>query len=160
MKNSYISIDKQAEIVLKTPKVSSDFIKKLLEDKEPWLRKKIKNLETNPPIFLNLDDINSSSSKKYLKNRVDFFAQVMNLKYSELKFRKMKSRWGSCTSKGVITLNKKLIKTPSKCIDYVIIHELAHLVHMNHSKKFHKLVLNYIHDANDAKEILARIVFI
>ena len=83
----------------------------------------------------------------------------MGLKYSELKFRKMKSRWGSCSSNGVITLNKKLIKTPQECIDYVIVHELAHLIHMNHSKKFHQLVEEYFPQATGAKETLSRVVF-
>lgn len=153
-------MDKQANIILKTPRVSSRYVKQLLDDKEPWIRKKIKNLESNPAILLNLDEINSISSKEYLKNKVDYFSNIMNLKYNELKFRKMKSRWGSCTSNGIITLNKKLIKTPEKCIDYVVVHELAHLVHMNHSKKFHKLILNYIPDAKRAKDILSRVVFI
>ena len=83
----------------------------------------------------------------------------MNLSYSDLKFRKMKSRWGSCNSNGVITLNKKLIKTPEICIDYVIVHELAHLVHMNHSKKFHLLIDKYMSNAKKAKELLSRVVF-
>ena len=68
----------------------------------------------------------------------------MNLDYSEIKFRKMKSRWGSCNSKGVITLNTQLIKIDKELIDYIIVHELAHLTHMNHSKRFHNLVELYI----------------
>ena len=119
----------------------------------------MKNIELNPPILLSLDGINSKESKEYMTNRVDFFSKKMNLKYSELKFRKMKSRWGSCNSKGVITLNKKLINTPQECIDYVVVHELAHLVHMNHSKKFHKLVESYFPQANEAKSTLSKVVF-
>lgn len=130
-----------------------------MSDKELWIRKKLEKLQLNPPIVLALDGIDSKSSKEELTRRVDFFAQIMGLKYSELKFRKMKSRWGSCSSNGVITLNKKLIKTPQECIDYVIVHELAHLTHMNHSKKFHQLVEEYLPQATGAKEILSRVVF-
>ena len=83
-------------------------------------------------------------SKEYLTNRLNHFSHVMNLDYSEVKFRKMKSRWGSCNSKGVITFNTELLKVKKEFIDYVIVHELAHLVHMNHSKSFHDLVSRYI----------------
>ena len=159
LKHSYISVDKESNVVLKTPKVSDKFIDKLLLEKESWIKRKIKHTESNPPLVLSVSDIDTNSSKEHLESRIDFFAKEMQLKYSELKFRKMKSRWGSCNSKGVITLNKKLAKTPSICIDYVVVHELSHLVYMNHSPKFHKLVDKYFNHSVEAKEILSRIVF-
>lgn len=59
----------------------------------------------------------------------------------KLKYRKMKSRWGSCTMPtGIIILNKNLVKAPIECIDYVMVHELVHLVHQNHSKNFYELL--------------------
>ena len=68
----------------------------------------------------------------------------MNLHYTKLKFRKMKSRWGSCNSRKEITLNKELLRLDKKLIDYVVVHELAHLMYMNHSKEFHTLVDFYL----------------
>ncbi|MFB9212568.1 M48 family metallopeptidase [Echinicola jeungdonensis] len=56
-----------------------------------------------------------------------------------LVVKRMNKRWGSCTPKGRIILNPEVIKTPSKCIEYVVIHELCHLIHPNHSKAFYKL---------------------
>ena len=159
LRNSYISVDKNKNIVLKTPKVSQSFINDLLQKKERWIRKQLQSIQDNPPLILNLDDINSKSSKDFLKSRVEYYSKEMNLTYKELKYRKMSRRWGSCTSTKIITLNKKLAKTPLTCIDYVVVHELAHLVHMNHSKKFHQLVLRYYPSAEEAKAILSRIVF-
>ncbi len=86
-------------------------------------------------------------AKKYLIPRVNHFSNIMDLNYEEIKFRKMKSRWGSCSSVGVITLNTELLKINKELIDYIIVHELAHLTHMNHSKKFHSLVDQYIPDS-------------
>ncbi len=61
--------------------------------------------------------------------------------YPELKFRRMKSRWGSCNpSNNIITMNTMLIQAPVSVMEYVMVHELAHLVHPNHSKEFHQLV--------------------
>ena len=81
---------------------------------------------------------------KYLPQRVEYFANVMKLQFKELKFRKLKSRWGSCNSLGVVTLNSELMKIKKELIDYVIVHELAHLVYMNHSREFHNLVNFYL----------------
>jgi len=65
--------------------------------------------------------------KKYKVEPKSIYLQKMNL------------RWGSCTTKGKIILNPELLKAPKGCIEYVIIHELCHLVHKNHTKKFFKL---------------------
>jgi predicted metal-dependent hydrolase len=56
-----------------------------------------------------------------------------------MRLRKMKRTWGSCSAKGVITLNPHLVKAPAKCIDYVIAHELCHLEELNHGKAFYAL---------------------
>lgn len=68
------------------------------------------------------------------------YRQQMNIQAPQLKWRETTSRWGSCSSNGNIMLNWRLIHTPSEVAQYVIIHELAHRVHHNHSKKFWQLV--------------------
>ncbi|MDD7915488.1 M48 family metallopeptidase [Polaribacter ponticola] len=57
----------------------------------------------------------------------------------KIEIRKMQNRWGSCSTKGRILLNPELIKAPKACIEYVIIHELCHLVHRDHTKAFFDL---------------------
>jgi predicted metal-dependent hydrolase len=56
-----------------------------------------------------------------------------------MRLRRMKRTWGSCSSKGVITLNPHLVKSPPECIDYVIAHEVCHLREHNHGKDFYAL---------------------
>ncbi len=63
-----------------------------------------------------------------------------NIILERMDIKRMKNRWGSCTNKGVVTLNPELIKAPSKCIEYVILHELCHLSVPNHKKEFYALL--------------------
>lgn len=93
-------------------------------------------------------------AKDYLLKRAQHYSKEMGLNYSEIKFRKMRSRWGSCSSRGVITFNTELIKIDKKLIDFVVVHELAHLTHMNHSKRFHALVNQYIADSRELNQEL------
>lgn len=77
------------------------------------------------------------------------------VKMPEIKVRKMKTRWGSCMPyKGVITLNLTLAYKPLCCTEYVVLHELCHLVHPNHSKKFYALIQKYMPDYKQRKDLL------
>lgn len=71
--------------------------------------------------------------------------------YPAIEIRRMKNRWGSCTPNGKIILNPELIKAPARCIEYVIIHELCHLVHPNHNKQFYKLLNSILPESNTLK---------
>ena len=194
LKHSYISISKDAKIVVKTPKVSKRFVDNLLVEKKTWIKKQLLKLEQNKAIEINLEDevllfgkvysIDSSEVKilkdllkmvkkptkenllkcydyfyklfaqDYLTSRLEYFSNMMGLKYSEIRYKKLKSRWGSCSSKKVITLNTQLLKVDKELIDYVVVHELSHLVFMNHSKEFHNLVENYLPNSKDKRKRL------
>lgn len=71
-----------------------------------------------------------------------------------LKIRRMKSRWGSCSRSGEITLNLRLIHLPLVCIEYIIMHELCHLKHLNHSKDFYSFLQHVMPDWKERKAIL------
>jgi len=82
-------------------------------------------------------------AEKLVKERADELCPRVGVTYVRLTVRGARTRWGSCSQKGNINFNWKLMMAPEPVIDYVIIHELAHLKEMNHSKNFWKLVAEH-----------------
>jgi len=79
-------------------------------------------------------------ARLHLPERVEHFVRAMQVKPSGLSFRCQKTRWGSCSNQGHISLNWKIVFAPEKVIDYLVVHELSHLVHANHSADFWSMV--------------------
>jgi len=94
-------------------------------------------------------------AEKYFKKVVEEYLSIVKKEVKNIKIRQMKTRWGSCnTSKGYINLNSELIKKRRESIEYVIFHELAHLVHPNHSREFYNYLDTYMPDWKKRKEKL------
>lgn len=93
-------------------------------------------------------------ARDYLAQRVHNLAGISGLQPASVHVRYYKSRWGSCHANQEIRLNWQLIQAPEKIIDYVIIHELCHLQHMNHSSAFWSLVETYCPDYRQHRQWL------
>ncbi len=96
------------------------------------------------------------SGKNYLSHLTKIQSERMGLYPKALSFRSQKTRWGSCSSQGKISLNWRLVAAPSHIAEYVVIHELAHLKHQDHSKNFWRLVEQFSPDYRDHKAWLKK----
>jgi len=130
----------------------------LIEKKRKWLEKNLlqleKNtLENNEFLFLgikhknfdnrDLDKFYKLEAQKLIPKIVTEYSELMQLFPTAIKFRKNKRTWGSCNYRNELNFNTLLMKFPIPLIEYVVIHELAHIKHKNHSKRFWACVEQY-----------------
>lgn len=84
-----------------------------------------------------------AEARKLIEEQLDKLSARLEVNCNRITIRGQKTRWGSCSQKGRLNFNWRLIMAPKPVIDYIVIHELAHLKEMNHSKKFWGLVAQH-----------------
>jgi predicted metal-dependent hydrolase len=92
------------------------------------------------------DTFYKKRAQEHVAQRLAHFERLCGRRAASLRIRKMKRRWGSCTGRGVITINAAVMRLPEAVIDYIIVHELSHLRHMNHSRAFYAEVERILPD--------------
>lgn len=118
-------------------------VKQIIKNKDPeWTKgvMYIPIMEDESERRLYLKKWISKQTSLIVQKRIEYFSNLMQLDYTALKIMKSVNRWGTCSSDGKISFNYKLSMLPPKLIDYIVIHELAHLIEFNHSKKFYKII--------------------
>ena len=93
-------------------------------------------------------------AKAYMDKRLAEFGEQFGLQVKSLSIRNQKTLWGSCTARGAITMNWRLMLAPAAIVDYVLAHELCHLRHLNHSAQFWGLVEQIIPDYRSRRALL------
>ena len=97
-------------------------------------------------IDMGVNEFYRDRAKYHLPTIVDRYANLMELYPTKLSFRKAKRQWGSCSGKNAISLNYLMMKLPMDIIEYIIVHELAHIKYKHHQESFWRLVGSYISD--------------
>lgn len=109
------------------------------------------------PNMIDLDKWLKKEITDTFQKRLDFWYNCYKetIPYPKLRIRKMKTRWGVCNRKNnTVTLNSELVRYSKPCLDYVIVHELSHFVHFNHSKEFWNQVSKYCPNYPEIKKEL------
>ncbi len=152
-----IVVDESGQVSIRMPLYgSSSVARRLAEEKKDWILEKVFLQKQRLQIRQAQDEEREQkftkeqrdalekryrkAAKEYFPKRADYYAQVLGVHYERIRIAEQKTRWGSCSSKGTLSFNWKLMLAPPKVLDYVVVHELCHLKEMNHSRAFWSLV--------------------
>ena len=132
------TVSTSGRLAMSVPKYTSDFlVKRFLNSNRKMIREKLPLKDPNEQRARDYQKKQlAKKAKEYLPYRLEYYAKLYGYKYDKCRLTHANTRWGSCSSNRTISLNIGLMKVPEVLRDYVIIHELAHLNHMNHSKAF------------------------
>lgn len=140
IKNMYIHI-KEGKVIVKAPiRLKEKYIQEFLDKKSKWIYENIKRYEQKPKKEEKIEQEDIERLKIIMQKSIEKYSKTLKVIPNKVRIKDIKYAWGSCSSKKNITINLKLAKKEEKIIEYVVLHEMCHLIEMNHSKKFWNLV--------------------
>jgi predicted metal-dependent hydrolase len=158
-----IRINVDGEVVVTKPvRVSIGFVRGVVERKMDWIKEKIEEMKKKPKKLLahfsNADfHANKIKAHEFVCERIDHYNKFYKQRIEKITIKNQKSRWGSCSGKKNLNFNYKLVFLPIEIADYVIVHEICHLIEMNHSQKFWNQVELQIPDYKTLRKELKKL---
>lgn len=147
-KTMQLSIDIYGRLLVRCPRTTTDAaIAQFLSNHADWIA-----AHTPPPsqrlVPLTQEEVCRLADKamEVIPPLVYQFAKEIGVTYGRITIRNQRTRWGSCSGRNNLNFNCLLLLTPPEVMDYVIVHELCHLIHLNHSKAFWSTVEHYMPD--------------
>ena len=154
-----LQLDRDGRAVVRAPYgVKKEFIDRFVAEHEVWLaraREKQQNRRLAHPEPTDEErKALLAQAREYLPMRVDYWSGIMGLMPTGLKITSARTRFGSCSGKNSLCFSWRLMQYPPEAIDYVVVHELAHIRHHNHSKAFYALIERYMPDWRERMKLL------
>lgn len=157
-KTMTLSVNDNLEVTVKAPIfVSNSSIDDFVQRNVSWINNAIDNKKKQLEKFdLSDGEIDAlvKKAKAVIPSRVEHYSNLMKISPTGIKITKAKKRFGSCNGKNSLCFSCYLMLYPNEAVDYVVVHELAHIKHHNHSKDFYSLISKYMPDYKDREKLL------
>ena len=152
---------KDGELIVRAPfGAKKTHIEKVISEHSKWIEKHIINQRLKKEKYGELNEekiqLLRKKAKEILPAKVSYYANIMGLKYGRITITGAKTRFGSCSSKGNLSFSYLLMLYPDDAIDYVVVHELSHLLEMNHSARFYKIIESVLPDYKQRIKLLKK----
>jgi len=156
-----LHVKRDGSLEVRAPqRTSIEFIESFIQKKRTWIEATQNNLSERQAVkkTVRLSQKEAvqfkKKAKEHLREKCAYFSDIMGLRHGEIRINSAKTRWGSCNRKGDINFTYRLLFVPEEVVDYVVVHELAHLKQMNHSAKFWSIVEQTMPDYRERRKRL------
>ena len=152
---------KDGELIVRAPYgTTKSRIEEIFNSHLEWVNKNLEKWRIRNEKYDRLtdDDIKKLrlKAKSIIPLKVRKYAEIMGIKYGRITISGAKTRFGSCSSKGSLSFSYRLMLYPDEAVDYVVVHELAHIIEMNHSGAFYKIVESVLPDYKERQKLLKK----
>ena len=156
-----LEITEDAKILVRAPRrCPKAYIQSFVQDHADWLDSHLEKQRLRAQNRVELSDeareMLITRAKKEIPPLVDYYAGIMGLVPASVKITKATKRFGSCSSKNALCFSYRLMQYPQSAIEYVVVHELAHLVHHNHGRDFYELIKSVMPDYKKRDKLLKK----
>ena len=154
-----VEINRSAEVIVRAPlHLPQREIDRFLQAKQRWIASSLERQRLRCAAHPEPDEAQWARLKElalaYLPDRVAFYAGQMGVFPSAVRFSRASTRFGSCSAKNSITFSLRLLEYPPAAIDYVVVHELAHIRYKNHGRDFYRFVASVLPDYREREKLL------
>ena len=156
-----IQVTQEAQVVVRAPlRCPRHTVDAFVASRQAWIESALarqrERLAAHPPLTQEETERLRQQAKAYIPRRVTCWAERMGLQPSAVKITAATKRFGSCSSKGTLCFSLYLMQYPPEAIDAVVVHELCHLRHMNHSPAFYAEVERWLPDYRERMKLLKK----
>ena len=153
-----IEITDNCEIIVRAPiKMSDRAIAEFVSKYRGWIDKKLpeaeKRAKKSKAISEKEDELRRAA-REVIPPLVERYSKLMGLKPASIKITSAEKRFGSCSGKNSLCFSWRLMAYPTEAVEYVVVHELAHIKHHNHSSAFYSLIEKYMPDYKERQKLL------
>lgn len=154
-----LEVRRDGSILVRAPRrLSQDRIDRFVQEHRQWImqaqsRQQVRSAAHPEPDEQEIQRL-KAKAKELLPGKVAAFAKIMGLFPAGITITSAKTRFGSCSSTNRLSFSWRLMQYPEAAIDYVVVHELAHIVHKNHSPEFYALIAKYLPDHKQRRALL------
>lgn len=157
-----VQVARDGTVTVRAPRFTTAAqIEAFVKLKSDWIEKVVEEQKLLPD-FSAIDKETLTGLKRtavrVIPPRVAYYSRLMGLKPSAVRINAAKTRFGSCSGKNSLNFSAFLMLYPERAVDYVVVHELAHIRHHNHSKSFYHLIERYLPDYRQRRQLLRQAV--
>lgn len=154
-----LEVKPNLKIIVRAPyRLDKKYIDDFVQSKSDWINRTLEKLSSRTVNPYRFSDVEINEMKKKTLSvvipKVEHYSALMGVQPKKISSSSAKRRFASCSSKGTLSFSFRLCLYPEEAIDYVVVHELAHMKEMNHSKKFWAVVETYMPDYKSRRKLL------